>query len=103
MKISIIIPTYNDKDNLEKCLSAILNSSYKPYEVIVIDDASTDNSNEVVDKFGYKYIRLEKNSGQATARNAGVKIAKGDILFFIDSDVGIRKDTIAKVAKAYED
>jgi len=103
MKISIIIPTYNDKDNLEKCLSAILNSSYKPYEVIVIDDASTDNSKEVVDKFGYKYIRLEKNSGQATARNAGVKIAKGDILFFIDSDVGIRKDTIAKVAKAYED
>lgn len=102
MKISIIIPTYNDQENLKKTLSAILNSNYKPYEVIVVDDASTDKTKEEIEKIGFKYIKLEKNSGQATARNTGAKIAKGDILFFIDSDIMIKKDTLEQIDKAYK-
>jgi len=102
MKISIIIPTYNDEKNLETCLSAISESAHKPYEVIVVDDASTDYTREVVNKFGYTYTRLELNRGQATARNVGAHVAKGEILFFIDSDVRIRKNTIGKVAEAYK-
>lgn len=102
MKISIVIPTYNDECNLNECLSAISKSSYKPYEVIVVDDASTDRTKEVVNRFGHQYIRLKNNSGQAVARNTGAKTATGDMLFFIDSDIKIRDNTIEKIVQAYK-
>ena len=102
MEISVIVPTYNDREDLEKCLSAISKSSYKPYEVIVVDDASIKQMKDIVDKYNFKYKRLRNNSGQATARNVGAKLARGNILFFIDSNVVIRKNTIEKVAKAYK-
>ena len=70
-------------------------------EVIVVDDKSTEPAEEIVTSYGYIYIRLERNSGQATARNEGARSAIGDVLFFIDSDVALRKDTIAKVAAAH--
>ena len=101
--ISVIIPTYNDRTSLRKCLAAIASSSHTPHEVIVIDDASTDQSEDVVSPFGFRYIRLEKNGGQAVARNTGAKMASGDILFFVDSDVRIQSDTVEKVARAYLD
>lgn len=99
--ISIIIPTYNDNDVLETCLAAIHSSDVKPLEVIVVDDASPVSAEDVVTRYGYRYIRLERNCGQATARNEGARVAAGDILFFIDSDVAIRNDTIRKVAAAH--
>lgn len=100
--ISIIIPTYNDNDALKLCLKAIASSSYRPMEVIVVDDGSDLPVKDIVGEYGYTYIRLNTNSGQATARNEGARVARGDILFFIDSDVAIRRETIGMVSEAHK-
>ncbi|PKN16025.1 MAG: hypothetical protein CVU66_02470 [Deltaproteobacteria bacterium HGW-Deltaproteobacteria-23] len=100
--ISIIVPTYNDNDVLDICLAALQSSDTAPLEVIVVDDASPESAADLVARYGYRYIRLEQNSGQATARNEGARIASGDILFFIDSDVAVRRDTIGKVEAAHK-
>ena len=84
--ISVIIALYNAEKAIGKCLESVYASSYNNYEVIVVDDCSTDNSHEVAAKFQCKLLRLDKNSGPAHARNIGVKNSRGDILFFIDSD-----------------
>nr|MDO8086958.1 glycosyltransferase [Candidatus Sigynarchaeum springense] len=103
MRVSVIVPAYNEPDYLDLCLAAISQSSYADYEVIVVDDGSTIPLQEVVDKHGFKYIRIKANHGPATARNVGAGRARGDILLFIDSDVRVRPDTIEKVAFAYND
>nr|MDO8117246.1 glycosyltransferase family 2 protein [Candidatus Sigynarchaeota archaeon] len=103
MRVSVIVPAYNEPDYLDLCLAAISQSSYADYEVIVVDDGSTIPLQEVVDKHGFKYVRLKYKQGPATARNVGASRARGEILFFVDSDVRIRPDTIQKVALAYDD
>lgn len=100
--ISIIIPTYNDYESLQLCLKSIAASDCKPLEVIVVDDGSLQPVGDVVAAYGYRCLRLDRNSGQATARNKGALAAKGEILFFIDSDVAVRHDTIGRVAEAYK-
>lgn len=100
--ISIIIPTYNDNECLQRCLGSIRDSSCKPLEVIVVDDGSAEPVAHIVASYGYRCIRLDINSGQATARNVGASVAHGDILFFIDSDVAVRRDTISKVTEAHK-
>ena len=92
MKYSIIIPVYNVEKYLEKCLKSILKQNYKNYEIILIDDCSTDNSKIIINKYEkifskkLKKIFLEKNCGQSEARNIGVNMSTGDYIFFIDSD-----------------
>ena len=93
-QLSVIIPMYNSAGTINQCISAIYNSSYKDYEVIVVDDASTDNSAEIVSKFPCKLIRLDKNLGPAYARNHGAKHAVGEILLFLDSDVVLEKSAL---------
>ena len=87
--ISIIIPTYNQGEFLERCLKSISSQSYKNFEIIVIDNASTDNTKSIVDKFNYlplKYL-VNKNKGMiAQSRNLGIQKASGDIIAFLDSD-----------------
>ena len=103
LNISVIVPTYNDRDNLRHCLTGIRESRLTPHEVIVIDDASTEPCQDIVDDFGYHYHRLDQNGGQAVARNAGAGLSTGNILLFVDSDVKIRPDTVEKVNNAYQD
>ncbi|MBU2639816.1 MAG: glycosyltransferase family 2 protein [Nanoarchaeota archaeon] len=98
MKISIIIPNYNNKETLNQCLDSIKNLKNPPFEVIVIDDYSTDGSEKIV-KNPNKLIRLEQNGGPARARNIGAKNAKGDFLLFIDSDVLLEKNIIIEIEK----
>lgn len=90
MLISIIIPVYNVENYLTYCLDSILNQTFQDYEVIMINDGSTDRSPDICEEYSKKdsrYKTLHKeNGGQSTARNQGVKIAKGDYLMFIDSD-----------------
>lgn len=88
MKFSIIIPVYNAEMYLEKCLKSIINQTYFNYEVIIIDDGSTDNSAKIIknisnDRFKYYY---KKNSGVADTRNFGVSKAIGDYILFLDAD-----------------
>lgn len=101
--LSVIVPVYNDAIALGKCLASIYHSNYQTYEVIVVDDASTDNSAAVAQSFGCKLIELDKNSGVAAARNVGAESAAGAILVFIDSDVVIEPETLAKFAATHED
>jgi len=68
-KISIIIPNYNDAQTLSSCLEAALNSDYPNFEIIVVDDKSTDNSIEIIKKFNVKLLVHEKNLRQKAPRN----------------------------------
>jgi len=96
--ISVIIPVYNDKKNLTHTLDAVMASSYDSYEIIVVNDASTDDSAEISQRKGVKVHLLAQQSGPSAARNSGAKMAKGDILLFVDSDVVIQANTIEQVA-----
>ncbi|MDD4899258.1 MAG: glycosyltransferase family 2 protein [Candidatus Omnitrophica bacterium] len=96
-KISVIVPVYNAGGTLRECLSAIFNSDYKEFEVIVVDDNSTDDSVIIAKEFAARIILFSSNKGVAAARNKGVEEAKGDYLLFVDSDCIIKPDSIAKV------
>ena len=101
MKFSIIIPVYNVEKYLEKCLKSILNQSYDNYEVIIIDDGSTDKSFKIIDKYCNKDKRFtcykRENSGVSAARNYGLNKVTGDYIIFIDSDDYIEKDLLKKL------
>jgi glycosyltransferase involved in cell wall biosynthesis len=101
--VSIIIPVHNGSRHLEQCLSSIARSSYRSYEVIVVDDGSTDHSAEIARRHGAIVFKLSYQSGPAAARNVGSKQAKGNILFFVDSDVVIRKETIARLVRDFDE
>lgn len=88
MRISVIIPVYNGTRDLPECLSAVKAwAKNSDTEIIVVDDASTDETPAVAASMGVRVLRLEKNSGPAAARNFGAQHARGDVLFFVDADV----------------
>lgn len=91
MKVSVIIPVYNEEKVIGECLKSIANQSYKDLEVIVVDDGSTDNTLDIVSKLkmaGLKLEVLEQNHlGAGAARNLGVQKAKGETLVFVDADM----------------
>jgi len=101
--LSIIIPTYNSGEKLLKLLNSIFTSTYKNFEVIVIDDCSTDNTLELIKQFHIRTFKLEKNCGQADARNIGASKAKADILVFLDSDIILKNDALEKIAESFKD
>lgn len=107
-KISIIIPVYNVEKYIKRCLESILAQTFKDYEVILVDDGSTDKSSEICNEYALKDSRIkvihQKNSGASAARNAGLKIAGGEYIGFIDSDDYIAKDmyeTLYKLITKY--
>jgi GT2 family glycosyltransferase len=102
IKISIIVPVYNNPQDLQDCLSAILAASGPDCETIVVDDASTDGTPSVAARMGVKVLRLTKNSGPAAARNYGASHARGKILFFVDADVVVAPGTLERVVKVME-
>ena len=91
MRFSIIVPVYNVEQYLKKCLDSIKKQTFKDFEVIIINDGSTDSSQNIIDKYvedepkRFKCFKQE-NKGLSAARNAGIKKATGEYLFFIDSD-----------------
>ena len=90
-KISIIIPIYNVESYLNECLESLQKQSLIDIEVIMINDASTDNSGIIAEKFSveddrYIYIKNEISKGPGGARNKGLKVATGEYIFFLDSD-----------------
>lgn len=100
--ITVIVPVHNDKANLVRCLDALAASRFDAYEVLVMDDASTDDTPDQAERMGARVVRLEKNMGPAGARNLGADHARGQILQFIDADVCVNPDTLAKVAQTFE-
>ncbi len=101
--ISVVIPAYNASPTLGECLQAIGSSDYEDYEVIVVDDASTDESAEVASRCGCHVVQLDENVGAAMAKNLGVGEAKGDIVLFTDADILLQPDTLRLVAERFED
>ena len=85
MKISVIIPTYNRKNLIKRAIESVLSQTLKPHEIIVVDDGSTDNTYDAIKEYPIKYIQ-QKNQGVSSARNRGIKSAKGNVIAFLDSD-----------------
>lgn len=99
IKFSIIVPVYNTGQYLERCFNSILNQTYKNYEVIVVNDGSTDNSLEIIKKYKEFTFINQKNQGLSMARNNGIKKANGDYLIFLDSDDYISPELLKILAK----
>lgn len=98
--VSVIIPNRNRAATLGKCLEAVLASRCERFEVIVVDDASGDASAADAARFPCRLVRLEAHGGAARARNAGARLARGDILFFTDADCLLQPDNLATAAQA---
>ena len=90
IKLSIIIPVYNVEQYLEKCINSLINQTLKELEFIFVNDGTPDNSVDIIKKYQKidKRIKLleKTNGGQASARNLGLKHAKGEYIAFLDSD-----------------
>lgn len=88
MKISVVIPLYNKADKIERTLKSVFAQTFTDYEIIIVDDGSTDNSSEIVEKFNDARILLirQKNAGVSAARNRGICEAKGEYIAFLDAD-----------------
>ena len=98
-KVSIIIPVYNTESFVEEAILSILNQTLSETEVIVVDDGSTDSSLEIIKTLADTDSRIkffsQRNQGQSVARNLGLNIAKGEYIYFMDSDDILKKDTLA--------
>ena len=107
VKLSIIIPVYNVENYISQCLDSILNQTFKDFEIICINDGSTDKSLDELLKYKNKDERItiidKKNEGSGIARNTGLTIAKGDYVYFVDGDDWIEDNALEKIiAKADE-
>lgn len=103
--ISVIIPVYNVEKYLEQCLDSVVNQSYMNLEIICIDDCSTDNSLEIAENFAKKDSRIKifknnSNLGVGSARNIGLKNAKGEYIHFLDPDDWLEKNAYEKLIKS---
>ena len=103
-KISIIIPVYNSEKYLKQCLLSICEQKFENIEIIIIDDKSIDKSLRIANYFSkkFKYIKIiknKKNIGPSISRNKAINIAKGEYLFFVDSDDYLTKDSISCIEK----
>lgn len=96
-ELSIIIPVYNVRSYIDRCLQSILNQSYSDFELVIVDDGSTDGSAALIDEYASQDKRIlvvhQQNSGVSAARNAALKLFKGDYLTFVDPDDFIAPET----------
>ena len=96
--VSVIIPTFNRETTILQALESVLKQTYEPIEIIIVDDGSTDNTKDFLDKYQVNYI-YQENQGVSSARNTGAKNANGMWLAFLDSDDIWFEDKIAKQIK----
>lgn len=107
--ISVIVPVYNVEAYLPRCIDSILAQTYENLEVILVDDGTKDSSDKICDEYAGKDARIrvihKQNGGLSSARNAGIDVAKGEYLAFVDSDDWIEPDAVEnlyRVAKKYD-
>lgn len=104
--ISVIIPVYNVEEYLKECVDSVVESTYKNLDIILVDDGSSDRSGELCDSFAKKDARIrvlhKENGGLSSARNAGIDIAIGDYILFVDSDDWIDKNMIQELCEILE-
>ncbi len=106
-QVSIIIPVYNAQRNLPRCLDSLLAQDFQDWEAILVNDGSKDSSGDIIDQYCEKDKRFraihQKNGGSGAARNAGLKMAAGEFLQFIDADDMIPENSTASMLKGMED
>ena len=101
-KVSVIVPVYNVEKYLEQCLNSIINQTYKNIEIIIVNDGSTDNSLDIIERFRNKNknksikVISQENKGISEARNTGLKNAVGEFILFVDSDDYLELNCIAR-------
>ena len=100
-KVSVIVPVYNVEKYLDKCLNSLVNQTLKDIEIIVVNDGTKDNSQDIIDKYAKKYKNIiaikKENGGLSTARNVGIEKATGEYIGFVDSDDYIEYDMYEKM------
>ena len=103
-KISIIVPIYNEEENLRKCIESLINQTYKELEIILINDGSTDKSKEIIESFKDKRIIAihKKNTGISDTRNIGIGKSTGDYIMFVDSDDYLELNCIERLIETAE-
>lgn len=103
-KFSIIIPVYNVESYLDKCLHSIINQTLQDFEIIIVNDGSTDNSISIINKYDGKYKNIkvisQENQGLSMARNNGIKIACGEYFILVDSDDYLELELLEKLNKS---
>jgi len=99
--LSVIVPVHNGALQLSRCLDALRLADYDGFEVIVVDDCSTDNTPRIVERFGARYLRTPHQMGPGGARNLGVERASGEIVVFVDADVVVPPDALRSIAERF--
>ncbi len=101
IRLSIIIPVYNAEDYLDRCLESVFEQTFPSYEVILVDDGSVDSSPMICERYSATDPRFrtihKKNGGVSSARNAGINLAKGEYLMFVDSDDALLPDALERM------
>ncbi len=102
MKVSVIIPVYNTKDYLRQCFDSLVNQTLEDIEILVVDDGSTDGSDQIIKEYQEKYPQkvkgfFKENGGQASARNLALQYAQGEYLGFVDSDDWVDAEMYAEM------
>ena len=104
--ISIIVPVYNAEKHLDKCINSILNQTFRDFELILVNDGSTDNSKVICENYSRKDKRVKviskKNEGVSIARNKGIDVARGKYIMFADSDDWINRDMMENMFKGIQ-
>jgi glycosyltransferase involved in cell wall biosynthesis len=99
--VSVVVPVYNGGENFRRCLSSLGAAVPPPQELIVVADGDTDGSALRAAEFGAQVVRIPGPSGPARARNVGARLARGDVLFFVDADVTVPTDAVRQVIAAF--
>ena len=106
MNISVVIPVYNVEDYLHYAIDSLVNQTHKNFEVLLINDGSTDSSGQICDHLASQYENIKvyhiENAGVSNARNMGIQLATGSWVTFIDSDDFVTQDYLATLASAAE-
>lgn len=97
--VSVVVPNYNYGPVLERCLRSVQEQTYPAVEIVYVDDCSTDDSPDIARSLGIDVLRTPVNSGPSAARNLGAAAAKGEILFFLDSDIALDPGAVAAAVR----
>src|SRR5690242_13384344 len=97
--VSVIIPNYNYARTLRMCIEAVQAQTYRPIEITVVDDCSTDDSVAIAESLGVRVSRTPGNGGVATARNVGAAAASGEVLLFLDSDIALEPTAVERAVE----